>query len=327
MWHIPLGPILWRENYSLYLPGKSDAALVPDYYQSDYKKNDGNSESDSLKDEKVQLDKKGIKSDSQAPAAEESATTGSETEAQGAPIAANPQGSVDKKRQKDLEAVDKLPWAHPKRILATLKIVCTYGITRDIIAHQSRGLEETHRRALVYDNKVEHLWTTAQVCSAIIMSIAHGANDISNAIGPFTTEYETWKSGVASAKTDTPTWIKAVGGIGLGIGFWTFGYHIMRNLGNRITKHSPTRGYSMELGAAITVLLASNLGLPVSTTQCITGAIVGVALVNRDLKSINWKQLAKIFLGWVLTVPSAALVSGLIMAMALNVPSWGPGNP
>merc|ERR1711977_166984 len=111
--------------------------------------------------------------------------------------------------------------------------------------------------------------------------------------------------------------IKAVGGLGLGFGFWTFGYHIMRNLGNRITKHSPTRGYSMELAAAITVLLASNLGLPVSTTQCITGAIIGVALTNNDLKSINWKQIGKIFIGWVLTVPCAGLVSGIIMGMAL----------
>lgn len=97
----------------------------------------------------------------------------------------------------------------------------------------------------------------------------------------------------------------------------------MRNLGNRITKHSPTRGFSMELAAAITVLLASKLGLPVSTTQCITGAIIGVALVNWDLRSINWKQLGKIFLGWVLTLPSAGLISGIIMGMALNVPTWG----
>ena len=97
---------------------------------------------------------------------------------------------------------------------------------------------------------------------------------------------------------------------------------MMRNLGNRITKHSPTRGYSMELAAAITVLLASKFGLPVSTTQCITGAVVGVALVNWDLKSINWKQLGKIFIGWCLTVPCAGLIAGILMGIAINVPQW-----
>jgi phosphate/sulfate permease len=107
----------------------------------------------------------------------------------------------------------------------------------------------------------------------MIMSIAHGANDVSNAIGPWTTEYITWKTGVSSAKVPTPTWIRAVGGLGLGIGFWTYGYHLMRNLGNKITQHSPIRGYSMELGTGITVLLASRLAIPVSTTQCITGEL------------------------------------------------------
>jgi len=308
-----MGPLLWKDNYNLYLPGSTETALVPDYYESGFKEHD--SDSEDLKGETSTVRNGSEKGSDRLKKDEEpqQETTGMERQ----------QANLDRKRNKELEAVDKLPWAHPKRIYATVKLVFTYGITRDVIAHQSRGLEDVHRRAVVYDNKVEHLWTTAQVCSAMIMSIAHGANDISNAIGPFTTEYETWSTGVTSAETDTPIWIKAVGGIGLGIGFWTFGYHIMRNLGNKITKHSPTRGYSMELGAAITVLLASRLGLPVSTTQCITGAIVGVALVNRDLKSLNWKQLGKIFLGWVLTVPAAALVSGIIMGMALNVPTWG----
>ena len=83
---------------------------------------------------------------------------------------------------------------------------------------------------------------------------------------------------------------------------------------------SPTRGFSVELGAAITVMLASRLGLPVSTTQCLTGASMGVALMNYDLGAVNWKQLGFIFGGWVLTLPCAGLVSGLICLMALNAP-------
>lgn len=305
VWHIPMGPLLWRDNYTLYLPGSADAPVVTDYYATDYV--GANSDNDSVANEKKANNgavPEGTEAtettlttkDAAAPASEDAITPSS---------AARKEAAADKKRQKELEAVDQLPWAHPKRIYATIKLVASYGITRDVIAHQSKGLEDVHARAPVFDNKVEHLWTTAQICSAMIMSIAHGANDISNAIGPFTTEYQTWISGEAQTETDTPYWIKAVGGLTLGVGFWTFGYHIMRNLGNKITKHSPTRGYSMELAAAITVLLATNFGLPVSTTQCITGGVIGVALTNADLKSINWKQLFKIFCGWVLTVSCA----------------------
>jgi solute carrier family 20 (sodium-dependent phosphate transporter) len=305
-----MGPLLWKDGCTLYLPGNENSELVPDYYRSELKEVD--TDSISSLNEKLKH---------QDPAKDASFDQAQESQA--APT--TPSNPKDRRRNADLRAVDSLPWAHPRRIYATVKLGLTYGITRDVIGHQSKGLEDVHRRAVVYDNKVEHLWTTAQVLTAMLMSVAHGANDISNAIGPFTTEYETWSTGVTSANTDTPTWIKAVGGLGLGLGFWTFGYHIMRNLGNRITKHSPTRGYSMELAAAITVLLATRLGLPVSTTQCITGAIIGVAFMNRDLKSIHWRQLGKIFLGWVLTVPCAGLISGIIMGIALNVPRWGPG--
>lgn len=85
---------------------------------------------------------------------------------------------------------------------------------------------------------------------------------------------------------------------------------------------SPSRGFSIELGAAVTVLLASHLGLPVSTTQCLVGASMGVALMNYDLGAVNWKQLGFIFCGWVLTLPGAALISGLLCLMALNAPSF-----
>lgn len=310
-WHIPMGPMLWKDKYKLYYPGDANSELVPDYYDSELNHDEVKSEdshSQPFSEKEIFKQSAGIVRSDPEPENDN-------------PVANNPK---DLQRKSDLAAVDDLPWSHPRRIFTTIKQICTYGITRDVIKHQSVGLDKIHQKAIVYDNKVEHLWTTAQVCTAMLMSIAHGANDVSNAIGPFTTAYETWSTGITNAKTKNPIWIKAVGGLGLGLGFWTYDYHIMRNLGNRITKHSPTRGYSMDLAAAITVLLATNLGLPVSTTQCITGGIIGVAAMNGDLGSINWKQLGKIFLGWVLTVPCAGLISGIIMGMALNVPRWGP---
>jgi phosphate/sulfate permease len=304
--HLPMGPLLWKDDQKLYFPGSEDGEVVPDYYRSDLL----TEETEAGKSAHPDVEQKDWH-DGAVPRSEIAAPTNVHEAAE---------RRTDERRAKDLATVDQLPWAHPKRIFVTVKLILMYGLTRDVIGHQSRGLNEVHKRAPQYDNKVEHLWTTAQVCSAMIMSISQGANDVSNAIGPFTTEYETWISGVASSETDTPTWIKAIGGLGLGFGFWTFGYHIMRKLGNKVTKHTPTRGYSMELAAAITVLLASRLGLPVSTTQCITCAIVGVALTTGDVRSINWRQFGKIFLGWFLTLPAAGLIVGILMGMSLNAP-------
>lgn len=129
-------------------------------------------------------------------------------------------------------------------------------------------------------------------------------------------------SGVVETEANTPIWILVIGGLLLGLGFWFMGYHIIRALGNKITQMSPTRGFSIELGAAITVLMASRLGLPVSTTQCLTGAALGVALMNYDVGAVNWRQIVFIFMGWVLTLPCAGLISGLLCVMALNAPSF-----
>ena len=96
----------------------------------------------------------------------------------------------------------------------------------------------------------------------------------------------------------------------------------MRAVGNRITQLSPTRGYSIELGAAMTVLMASRLALPVSTTQCLVGATMGVALMNLSFGAVNWRQMAFILFGWVMTLPCAGLISGLLMLMALNTPHF-----
>jgi phosphate/sulfate permease len=118
----------------------------------------------------------------------------------------------------------------------------------------------------------------------------------------------------------------------------------MRNLGNKITLHSPSRGFSMELGSAFTIIMATRLcrsislreflhltvhspvdtcsALPVSTTQCITGATVGVGLCNGDWRTINWRMVAWIYMGWFITLPSAALISGSLMGFILNAPRW-----
>lgn len=154
----------------------------------------------------------------------------------------------------------------------------------------------------------------------MMMSIAHGSNDVANAVGPWAAVYDTYRAGRTSTQSPTPVWFLVIAGLLLGLGFWVYGYHIVRSLGNRITRMSPTRGFAVELGAAITVLVASRLGLPVSTTQCLVGSTVGVALMNYDLGAVNWRQLLWIFGGWVLTLPVAGGISGLLCLLALNAP-------
>lgn len=93
-------------------------------------------------------------------------------------------------------------------------------------------------------------------------------------------------------------------------------------MGSKLTYHSPSRGSSMELGAAITILLFSQYKLPVSTSMCITGATVGVGLCNGSFKAVNWQRVGLLFLSWVVTIPIAGLIGGGIMALTLNAPHW-----
>ncbi|CZT41193.1 uncharacterized protein RSE6_00907 [Rhynchosporium secalis] len=96
----------------------------------------------------------------------------------------------------------------------------------------------------------------------------------------------------------------------IGVGFWFFGYKVVRSLGNKITHISPTRGFVINIASSITVLLASKFGLPVSTTQCQLGATIGVGLCSFSTKAVNWKQIGFIIMGWIFTIWSSAVNKG-----------------
>ena len=178
-----------------------------------------------------------------------------------------------------------------------------HGVNQDVVGSQQKdsvlasNMAEKHARAEHYDNKAEHIYSSLQVMTAATASFTHGANDVSNAVGPFATIFAIWSTTAIPDKAPVPYWILAFGGGAIVLGLWTYGYNIMRNLGNKITLHSPSRGFSMELGSAVTVVMATRLALPISTTQCITGATVGVGLCNGDWKTINWRMVAWIYFG------------------------------
>lgn len=334
IWHLPLGPLLNRDNPPLYFPGKGEE-FVTNYYEDAYgniaagrkdeergKTFDGKTYDD-VPETSVQDDEKGANAASSGETSVLDCGENGNGKDKGLEV---PTTQRKKKQQEPHERwvvpVQELSWVNPNKWWNWFKFLLLRGVFMDCVTHDSLLLKEIHAKAKRYDVRVEHMWTYCQVVSAMMMSIAHGSNDVANAVGPWAAVYQTYRSGVVNTEADTPIWFLAVAGLLLGAGFWFFGYHIIRALGNKITQMSPTRGFSIELGAAITVLLASRLGLPVSTTQCLTGAALGVALMNLDLGAVNWRQMAYIFLGWVLTLPCAGLIGGLICLMALNAPSF-----
>lgn len=232
----------------------------------------------------------------------------------------------------------KRKWYEPVQLWHTVKWTFFRGVMIDIVNEQKTGgtnepkflqrllvgknLKKKHAIVEHHDLKVEHLYSFLQVMTAATASFAHGANDVSNAMGPLSAIYHIWQTNETGEESPVPIWVLIFGGAAISIGLWTYGYNLMRNLGNRITLHSPSRGFCMELGAALTVVMATRLALPVSTTQCIIGATVGVGLCAGDYKAINWRMVAWSYGAWIVTLPSTAVVSGLIMGFTINAPNF-----
>ncbi|KAH8620860.1 putative phosphate repressible phosphate permease [Trypanosoma vivax] len=140
--------------------------------------------------------------------------------------------------------------------------------TKSISAYM---VDEGKHSTEMYDSRVEYVFRYLQVFTAVCASFAHGANDVSNAVGPFAAIYSIYENKAVMARNDMPIWILCLGGAGIVCGLATLGVRIMRLLGERITRITPSRGFAAELSAALVVSLASAYGIPVSSTHCITG--------------------------------------------------------
>ena len=159
---------------------------------------------------------------------------------------------------------------------------------------------------------VEKIFACLQILSACAVAFAHGANDVANAVGPLSGVIHVLNEGLVSAETKLDPGvgmgILAVGGIGIVIGLATWGRRVIETVGKKITELTPTRGFSAEFGAAITILLASRLSLPVSTTHTLVGAVLGVGLA-RGLGSLNLRVVSDIVISWVVTLPAGAILA------------------
>ncbi|CAN6464431.1 unnamed protein product [Victoria cruziana] len=147
-----------------------------------------------------------------------------------------------------------------------------------------------------------------QVLSACFMSFAHGANDVSNAIGPLAAALSILHGGASDAVVVIPTDVIAWGGFGIVAGLLIWGYRVIATIGKKITELTPTRGFAAEFAAASVVLVASKLGLPISATHTLVGAVMGVGFA-RGFNSVRAETVREIVASWAVTIPVGALLS------------------
>lgn len=158
---------------------------------------------------------------------------------------------------------------------------------------------------------VEKIFALLQVLSAALIAFSHGANDVANAVGPLAAIFSILNQGTAHVFGSANWHILGFGGLGIVVGLSMWGWRVIDTIGKKITALTPTRGFCAEFAAAATILLASKLGLPVSTTHSLVGALLGVGFA-RGLSAINLKTVRDIVLSWIITIPLSALLSMLI---------------
>jgi inorganic phosphate transporter, PiT family len=159
---------------------------------------------------------------------------------------------------------------------------------------------------------VEKVFSILMLLTACAMAFAHGSNDVANAIGPLASISTILENnGNILDNAQMPSWILPLGAIGMVFGLATFGYKVMSTVGSGITALTPSRGFAAQLATASTVVLASGTGLPISTTQTLVGAIMGVGLA-RGIAAINLTMVRNIVISWIVTVPAGAFFAIII---------------
>jgi len=156
--------------------------------------------------------------------------------------------------------------------------------------------------------KIESIFRRLQIMTSCYVALSHGANDVANAIGPVASIFSIVKAGEITSKVAVPVWLLGLGGVGIALGISTWGHRVMITVGERITKLTNTRGFTIDFSAATSILLASKMGMPVSTTHAVIGAVVGVGIA-RGLDAVDLGVVKRIISSWILTVPATALLT------------------
>lgn len=158
--------------------------------------------------------------------------------------------------------------------------------------------------------QTERVFLVLQIMTACMVAFAHGSNDVANAVGPLSAVFAAAREGV-QAHVEVRTEVLLIGAVGIVIGLATYGYKVMGTVGEEITELTPSRGFTAEFAAACTIVLASKLGLPVSTTHTLVGSVIGVGFA-RSIGAINAQVVRGIIASWFITVPFTAILAGAL---------------
>eukprot|EP00903_Cladosiphon_okamuranus_P013854 g12891.t1 len=186
----------------------------------------------------------------------------------------------------------------------------------------SEYVSAIHDNAEKFDPRTEEAFKFVQIFTAICDSFSHGANDVANAMGPFSGIYLVYTTGVVEKDGDLGNdafWILALGGLGIVAGLAIYGYKIIAAIGVKIAKITPSRGFAIELGSAIMIIIGTRLEIPLSTTHCQVGATAGVALLE-GAGGLNGVVLGKAIFGWIVTIIVCALTCAVIFAQGAYAP-------
>ena len=183
-------------------------------------------------------------------------------------------------------------------------IVCIIGIIAYILTFAVvRIVKKTE-----LNKTIDRIFSWFQIFTASSFAFSHGANDIANALGPFAAILDVFKNGVINPNSPVPFAVLLMFGIALVIGLWFLGKEVITTVGSKLAQIKPATGFSAELGASIVILLATQFGIPVSSTHILIGAILGIGLYN---KNANWTIMKPIGLAWIITLPVAGILGAI----------------